>query len=85
MNDYGEHGQPRPLATLTPPEQLACYSPWLKVEVALRLVLTRSWTPEAWQEVQQHIPWLLTEQEPVAGGSGSSTSGKERWSTYAMV
>jgi hypothetical protein len=37
----------RPLALSS---QFACYPEWLKIEVALRLVLTQSWPPEAWQE-----------------------------------
>jgi hypothetical protein len=49
----------RPFALFS---QLACYVEWLKIEVALRLVLTHSWTPEAWQEVHQHITWLLAER-----------------------
>ena len=50
---------------LAPPEQLACYSPWLKIEVALRYVLTFPWAPEAWQEVRQHVRWLLAERSRV--------------------
>jgi hypothetical protein len=41
---------------------MACYLPWLKVSVALRYVLSFPWTPEAWREVRQHIPWLLAEE-----------------------
>jgi hypothetical protein len=47
---------------LAPFPQLACYPEWLKIEVALRLVLTHSWAPEAWQEVRQHIPLLLAKR-----------------------
>jgi len=47
---------------LAPKSQRAVYLPWLKVLVALRYVLTFPWAPEAWQEVRQHIPWLLAEQ-----------------------
>ena len=46
---------------LLPPEQLACYPEWLKVEVALRLVRTHLWSPEAWAEVRQFVPWLHAE------------------------
>jgi len=42
--------------------QRAIYLPWLEVSVALRYVLTFPWTPEAWWEVRQHIPWLLAEE-----------------------
>ena len=41
---------------------MPCYLPWLKVEVALRYALSFPWTPEAWAEVQQHLPWLLAER-----------------------
>ncbi len=51
---------PHPLA---PGPLTACYLPWLKVSVALRYVLTFPWTPDAWREVRQHIPWLLAEQD----------------------
>jgi len=61
MSDHDAHGEPGP-ASLTPPDQLTCYSEWLKVEVALRLALTHPWVPEAWLEVRQHIPWLLAER-----------------------
>ena len=53
---------PRPLA---PASQLACYPDWLKVEVALRYALTFPWTPEAWREVRQRIPWLLAERSRI--------------------
>jgi len=43
-------------------ERTACYGPWLKVSVALRYVLTYPRSAEAWQEVRQHIPWLLAEE-----------------------
>ena len=43
-------------------EQAACYGPWLKVSVALRAALTFPWSPEAWVEIRQHIPWLLAEE-----------------------
>jgi hypothetical protein len=42
--------------------QLACYSEWLKIEVALRYALPHPSPPEAWQEVRQHIQWLLAER-----------------------
>ena len=41
------------------------YLPWLKISVALRYALTFPWTPEAWQEVRQNIPWLLDEQSRI--------------------
>ena len=56
---------PIPRLTLlfaAPASQIACYPEWAKVEVALRLVLTYPWSPEAWQEVRQHISWLLAER-----------------------
>ena len=60
---WHEHAQPRPLATLTPPGQLACYPEWAKIELALRLVLTRSWASGGMaQNARQHIPWLLAER-----------------------
>jgi hypothetical protein len=43
--------------------QTACCLPWFKVSVALRYVLNFPWTPDAWREVRQHIPWLLAEQD----------------------
>ena len=33
--------------------------------MALRYVLSLSWTPDAWREVQQHVPWLLTERDRI--------------------
>ena len=51
--------------TLTTVHQLACYLPWLKVAVALRYALTFPWAPEAWGEIQQHIPGLLAEQNRI--------------------
>jgi len=51
------------MQTLPFPAQFACYYEWLKIEVALRLVLSQSWSPEAWQEVRQHLPWLLAERK----------------------
>ncbi len=33
--------------------------------MALRYVLSFSWTPDAWREVQQHVPWLLTERDRI--------------------
>ena len=56
---------PTPSCTLrfaAPASQFACYSEWLKIEIALRLVLTHSWTPEAWQEVRQNFTWMLAER-----------------------
>ncbi len=53
---------PNPIA---PGSQTACYLPWLKVSVALRNVLCFPWTPDAWREVRQHIPWLLAEQDRI--------------------
>ena len=52
---------PRPPA-LAPAEQTACYTPWLKVRVAIRAALTTPWSPEAWPEVRARLPWLLTEE-----------------------
>lgn len=52
---------------LAPKSQRACYLPWLTVSMALRYALTFPWTPEAWQEVRQSIPWLLDEQSRKAG------------------
>jgi hypothetical protein len=53
------------LCILPPGPQTACYLPWLKVEVALRYALTFPWTPEAWQEVRQRIPWLPAGQSRI--------------------
>jgi hypothetical protein len=50
---------PYPLA---PDSQTACYLPWLKVSVALWYVLSFPWASQAWQEVRQHLPWLLAER-----------------------
>jgi len=47
---------------LVPFPQLACYSEWLKIEVALRYVLSYPWAPEAWREIRQYIPWLPAER-----------------------
>ncbi len=49
---------------LAPAEQIACYSPWLRVRVLIRAVLTNPWPPEAWPKVRAELPWLLSE----AGG-----------------
>jgi len=57
---HSAHGPAsRPFA---PFSQLACYPEWAKIEVALRLTLTHSWTPEAWQEIRQDSTWLLAER-----------------------
>jgi hypothetical protein len=61
---------------LAPGSQPACYLPWLKVSVALRYVLTFPWTPEAWREVRQHIPWLLRKQETDTAGPEGGPSGE---------
>ena len=50
---------------LAPGSQRACYHPWLKVSVALTYIRTFPWAPNAWQEVRQHIPWLVAEQNRV--------------------
>ena len=42
--------------------QTACYLPWLKVSLALRMALSYPWDTNAWAEVRQHIPWLLAGQ-----------------------
>ena len=52
----------RPLPALAPAAQLACYSEWLKVEVARRYALSYPWSAEAWRDVRKPIPWLLAEQ-----------------------
>lgn len=41
--------------TICQPWQLACYSEWLQVEVALRLARTHPWSPELWAEVRQPV------------------------------
>jgi hypothetical protein len=46
---------------LAPAEQTACYSPWLKIRVLIRAVLT-PWPPETWVEVLAQVPWLLAEE-----------------------
>jgi hypothetical protein len=35
------------------------------VSVALRVALTYSWDASAWDEVRQHLPWLLAEQSRI--------------------
>ena len=60
--DPADHPTSLPLA---PKSQRACSLPWLKISVALRYALTFPWTPEAWQEVRQNIPWLLDEQSRI--------------------
>jgi hypothetical protein len=42
--------------------QTACYSPWLKVRVLIRVALTTLWSGREWAEVKQHLPWLLAEE-----------------------
>lgn len=49
--------------------QLACYAERAKIEVALRLVLTHSWSPEAWQE-------LRTSAVLATAGRGAARSGE---------
>ena len=58
--------------SLAPGPQTSWYLPWRKVSVALRSVLSFPWTPEAWREVRQHIPWLLGQQKQIRR-AGSST------------
>jgi hypothetical protein len=50
---------PYPLA---PDSQTACYSPWLKVRVAVRAALTMPWSPEDWPEIRERLNWLLAEE-----------------------
>jgi hypothetical protein len=52
---------PHPLA---PNSLTDIYLPWLKVWRS-GIVLSVPWTPEAWREVRQHIPWLLAEQDRI--------------------
>jgi len=47
---------------LAPNSQTACYSPWLKVRVLIRVALTTPWSGQEWAEVKQHLPWLLAEE-----------------------
>lgn len=47
---------------LAPAGQTACYSPWLKVRVLIRAVLTTPWPPETWPRVREQLPWLLAEE-----------------------
>jgi len=56
------HPTPRFLA---PGSRIAGYLPWLKVKVALRYALTFPWTPDAWREARQRIPWFLAKQSRV--------------------
>jgi hypothetical protein len=51
-----------PVPALAPAEQTACYSPWLKVRVAIRAALTTPWSSVSWAEVRASIPWLLAEE-----------------------
>ena len=50
-----------PLLVLAPAAQLASYSEWLTVEVALRYALTYPWSAEGWRDIRKQIPWLLAE------------------------
>ncbi len=50
---------PHPLA---PNFQTACCSPWLKVRVLIRAVLSHPWSPRGWAEGKAHLPWLLAEE-----------------------
>ena len=50
---------------LLPGSQRACYLPWLKFSAALMHIRTLPWAPDAWPEVRQHIPWLVTEENRV--------------------
>ena len=67
--DPAHHPIPHPLA---PKSQRTRYLPWLKVSVALRYALTFPWTPEPWQEVRQHVPWLWEEQRRTEFGNGAT-------------
>jgi hypothetical protein len=58
---------PLPVPPLAPVAQTACYSPWLKVRVAIRAALTIPWSPEAWAEVRARLPWLLAEERRLRG------------------
>jgi len=60
--DWEDSQSSDPHGLLPSEERTACYGPWLKVSVALRYVLSYHWSDEAWQEVRQHIPWLLAEE-----------------------
>ena len=51
-----------PVPAFAPAEQTACYSPWLKVRVLIRAVLTMPWPPETWPEVRARLPWLLAQE-----------------------
>jgi hypothetical protein len=50
---------------IAPPEQLASYSEWLKVSVALRYALTCPWAPDVWRELRQQIRWLVRERDRI--------------------
>ena len=53
---------PEVVYSLAPDSQTACYLPWLKVQVLIRAALTHPWSPDAWAEVKEHLPWLLAEE-----------------------
>ena len=50
------------MPALAPPEQTACYSPWLKVRVLIRVALTTPWPLVSWALVREHLAWLLNEE-----------------------
>jgi hypothetical protein len=64
MEPAGQAVRPVP-RRLAPGSQTTCDLPWLKGSVAPRYVLGFPWTPDAWREVRQHIPWLLAKQDRI--------------------
>jgi hypothetical protein len=51
-----------PAPALAPAEQIACSSPWLKVRVLIRAVLTHPWSADGWAEVKEPLPGLMAEE-----------------------
>jgi hypothetical protein len=52
--------RPRPLSL--PPSRSLCSSPWLKVRVLIRAVLTHPWSADGWAEVKEPLPGLMAEE-----------------------
>lgn len=42
--------------------------PWLRVQRALRIILTERWSAEAWRQLKPEIPKLLTTQSRIRRG-----------------
>jgi hypothetical protein len=51
-----------PEPALAPAEQIACHSPWLKMRLLIRAVLTQRWVVDTWTEVKERLPGLMAEE-----------------------